>query len=174
MKPKREIKGKEFIGDLRSGLNPKELMEKYTLSADGLRKILKIILDASAMRRSEIESLPNLFEGLNGQDGIRRFPRKRVPASTVVYDGIDQVEAGHVVDVSPQGMRIRGLRIKQGEERTFIVRTNVGGRARSFVFEGICRWADSTDRDTKKWTAGMEISRITDLDAETLTNFVLE
>jgi hypothetical protein len=173
MKAKREIKGKEFIIDLQSGFSAVELMEKYNLSADGLRKIFKAILDVSAMKKSEMEALPNLYRGPMGEARIRRFPRKRVASRMWIYEGIDQVQGGEVFDVSEQGIRTKGLRIRPGEKRIFIARPVNKGQGRPFVFEGVCRWADNTDLDPTKWMAGLEITRISGVDAEAFQELLL-
>ena len=173
MKAKREIKGKEFIIDLRSGFSAAELMEKYNLSADGLRKLFKAILDVSAMKKGEMESLPNLYKGPMGEPRIRRFPRKRVASRMWICDGIDQVQGGEVFDVSEQGMRIKGLRIRPGEKHIFIARPRNKGQGRPFVFEAVCRWADNSDLDPTKWVAGLEIIRISDVDAEAFQELLL-
>ena len=166
MKTKRKIRGKEFIGDLRAGFSPHELMEKYELSGDDLRKILRMLLDASAMEKTEIEALPNLYEGATGEAGIRRFQRKRIDYPMYVYDSVDQLERGKVIDVSEEGMRIKGLRIAIGEERTFIARSKARAQQRSFVFEAVCRWVEKEDADPKNWLAGLKITRMSHLDAK--------
>ncbi|MBI5570721.1 MAG: PilZ domain-containing protein [Desulfomonile tiedjei] len=168
MKNTRKINGKEFVGDLRAGFSPHELMEKYELSGDDLRKILRMVLDASAMKKTEIESLPSLYEGTNGQAGIRRFQRKRLDYTMYVYDSVDQLDGGEVMDVSEQGMQIKGLRIAKGEERTFIARSKARSQHRPFVFEAICCWVEKPDGDPKNWLAGLKITRISHLDAKEL------
>jgi hypothetical protein len=168
MKTARKIKGKEFIGDLRAGFSPHELMEKYEISGDDLRKILRMVLDASAMGKAEIESLPSLYEGANGESGIRRFQRKRLDFPMYVYDSVDQLEGGQVIDVSERGMQIKGLRIAIGEERTFIARSKARSQHRPFVFEAVCCWVKKKDGDPKNWLAGLKITRISHLDAKEL------
>ncbi len=167
MNTKRKVKGKDFLNDLRSGFSPDQLMEKYELSAGGLRNVFRRILDASAIKKSEVEALPNLYTGVHSKSGLRRFPRKRLN-SLVLYDNADLTEGGEVIDVSERGMRITGLRVELGDERTFIARSRVPGERWPFVFEAVCRWVDKRPAEPKKWVAGLEISRISNLDAKQL------
>lgn len=174
MAAKRQIKGKEFIDDLRSGMSPAALMRKYALSQEGLRKIFRIILNASAMEKEEIENLANLYQ-LDGAPGrMRRQPRKRIDFPLRVYDGIDQLEAGQVVDISSTGVKIKGINAKLGEGRTFIARFGTGRQGRPFVFEGVCRWIGSENDGSTDQLAGFEIRSISNLDAKELENLLLE
>jgi hypothetical protein len=85
-----------------------------------------------------------------------------------VYDSVDQVEGGQVIDVSEHGMQIKGLRIATGEERTFIARSKARSQHRPFVFEAVCCWVKKKDGDPKTWLAGLKITRISHLDAKEL------
>jgi len=174
MPKQRKIKGKEVITDLRAGLTPAELMAKYQLSPAGLRKIFRIILDASIMNKEEIESLPGLYKVAPGTKGLRRYPRKRIDFPFWVYAGIDQHEAARILDISERGIKIIGMRIKPGDVGTFVARFGVPGAGQPVVFEAVCRWVDDTDKDTKQWVAGLEITRISSLDSRRLQDMVLK
>ena len=52
--PKRKIKAKPFVRDLRNGLDDRELMEKYTLSESQLHKLLHKLIDAGAIDEMEL------------------------------------------------------------------------------------------------------------------------
>ncbi len=52
--PKRKIKAKLFVKDLRDGMGDRELMEKYSLSADQLRVIFRKLVDAGAINEMEL------------------------------------------------------------------------------------------------------------------------
>lgn len=172
MTSRRQIKGKDFINDLRSGMTPADLIKKYSLSTEGLRRIFRILVDASAMKKVEIDQLSNLYEVAEETSGIRRYPRKHIDFPLLVYDNVDQIETGSVIDVSEKGVRIRGLNTKVGDVRTFIVRFGPPNKGQPFVFEAICRWVDEED-DPKKSVAGFEITSISSIDAKALHNLVL-
>jgi hypothetical protein len=53
---KREISAKAFIKDFRSGMDEADILEKYSISRERLRSILKKLLDAKALGQKEIDS----------------------------------------------------------------------------------------------------------------------
>ena len=47
--PKREIKAKDFVNDIRSGMSDSQIRGKYNLSAQGLESAFKKLLEAKAV-----------------------------------------------------------------------------------------------------------------------------
>jgi hypothetical protein len=174
MKPKRQIRGKEFVEDLRAGLTTAELMEKYQLNSEGLRKIFRILVDASAMRKTDIEALNGLYEAPEDEKGIRRAKRKLIEFPLYVYDGIDQLVGGKVLDVSEKGFRVKGIKTYVGDQRTFIVRFGTQYQGKPFVFDAVCRWMDVKTKDPRQWISGFEITGISHLDSMELEHLLLQ
>jgi hypothetical protein len=52
--PKRRIKAKPFLRDLRNGMGDRELMGKYTLSESQLHKVFQKLADAGAIDEMEL------------------------------------------------------------------------------------------------------------------------
>ncbi len=52
--PKRKIRAKPFVGDLRNGMGDRELMEKYALSESQLHKVFQKLVDARAIDEMEL------------------------------------------------------------------------------------------------------------------------
>lgn len=52
--PKRKIRSKPFVSDLRDGMGDGELMEKYLLSPDQLQKVFQRLVDAGAIDEMEL------------------------------------------------------------------------------------------------------------------------
>ncbi len=52
--PKRKIKAKPFVSDLRNGMGDRELMEKYSLSENQLRKVFQKLVDHGALDEMEL------------------------------------------------------------------------------------------------------------------------
>ncbi len=52
--PKRKIKAKLFVKDLRDGMGDMELMEKYTLSEGQLHKVFHRLVDAGLIDEMEL------------------------------------------------------------------------------------------------------------------------
>ena len=52
--PKRKIRAKPFLSELRNGLGYTELMEKYALSESQLHKVFEKLVDAGAIDEMEL------------------------------------------------------------------------------------------------------------------------
>ena len=52
--PKRKIKVKPFVKDLRAGMGDKELMEKYAVSEGQLHKVFQRLVDAGVIDEMEL------------------------------------------------------------------------------------------------------------------------
>ncbi|MGO9121457.1 MAG: hypothetical protein ACLQPD_28090 [Desulfomonilaceae bacterium] len=52
--PKRKIKAKPFVKDLRDGMGDGNLMEKYFLSPDQLQKVFRKLVDVGAIDEMEL------------------------------------------------------------------------------------------------------------------------
>ena len=174
MTSKRKISAKEFINDIRTGLGSAQLMEKYKLTPHGLRRIFRTLVQSSAMTKVEIEGQLALYEELTGVTAVRRHPRKRIDFPVHIYDGVDPVETGLIEDVSESGVRVKGIKTKVGEKRTFIVRLPAGMARPPFAFDAVCRWTLDGDADPQRFMAGFEITSISHIDSEELQKLLLE
>jgi hypothetical protein len=58
---KREVRAKEAIGDIRSGMDDIALMEKYRLNDMGLRSLFKKLLAAGLVTADEIDRRDSPF-----------------------------------------------------------------------------------------------------------------
>lgn len=174
MNMKRQIKGKEFIGDLRSGMTIPGLMDKYTLSPDGLRRIFRILVSSASVSKADLNSIPSLFALSEKVGGIRRNPRRIIDYPLPICDDIESLGGGRVLDVSASGMQVEGIKADVGEEKTLMVRPMAKDRAMPFVFQAVCRWVNRLGPSEKTWLSGFEITRITSLDSQQLQKLVLD
>ena len=78
--PKRKIKAKPFVYDLRTGMGDEDLMEKYALSPLQLRKVLGKLVNAGAVDEMEV------------------FMRSSLSDSTVSRAFVETDLAGHDFD----------------------------------------------------------------------------
>jgi hypothetical protein len=140
-------------------------MKKYKLTPNGLRKIFRMLLQSSAMTQVEMESHTGLYDQLTGIASVRKYPRRRIDFPLHIYDGVDPVETGFIEDVSSGGIKVRGIRTRLGERRTFIVRFPGAHTRTPFAFQAICRWVNDTPADGAEHVAGFEITSISRIDA---------
>ena len=54
MEPKRKIKAKDIVSDIRQGMSDSQLMEKHTLSSKGLQSVFRKLVDANAIKPREL------------------------------------------------------------------------------------------------------------------------
>ena len=52
--PKRKTKAKSFVKDLREGMGDRQLMEKYVLSSNQLRRVFRRLIDGGALDEMEL------------------------------------------------------------------------------------------------------------------------
>jgi DNA-binding HxlR family transcriptional regulator len=62
VKTRRTINAKHFVKDIRSHMTEAELMDKYRLSARGLESVLKKLLEAGLITKSEYDWRPGDYE----------------------------------------------------------------------------------------------------------------
>ena len=172
MKSKRTIKAAEFYRDVRAGLTAPELMNKYELSPEAFRRVVRALIEASHRSRE--------FSGRHDEpDGSVHFTEMRSYARTTIgfplwiYNGVDQLEEGRVLDVSEKGVRVQGIRARLGDEHTFVVRFGPGERRYPFVFDAVCRWSEENHHDPKHSIAGFEITSISSMDAAQLADLLV-
>ena len=168
MQGKRQIRGRDFINDIRSGMTVLELIKKYRISSQGLRRILRKILAVDAMSKVEFAELPNLYEDASDLKDIRQAPRKRMTDPVWLFDNGNPFLKGRLLDVSDTGVCVEGIKTRIGEVKTFIVRVGLSGRNSSFVFEGTCRWVRRETQPRENFVAGFEITSISTRDQRLL------
>jgi len=174
MASKRQIKGKEFISDLRSGMTIPRLMDKYGLNSEGLRRIFRILISSANVTKTDFNSIPSLYAESEQIDGIRRVPRKTINYPLPICDDIEAVHGGRVLNISACGMQVRGIKAMVGQEKTLMVRPLAKDGAIPFVFQAVCRWVSKPEPSEKTWVSGFEITRISSLDSQELHKLVLD
>jgi hypothetical protein len=158
MAMRRQIRSKDFLADVRAGMTPSELMEKYKLSKPAFRGLIKKIVEFQKSHKD-----------LSGScEDKRRYPRTAIDFPLWIYDSIDQIQDGRVLDLSVKGVRIEGLPASVGDERTFIVRFRAEQRNQPFVFDAVCRWAARNGHSGDKCVSGFEITHISGINAAIL------
>jgi len=174
MPAKRKIRARDFIGDIRGGMTTSDLMGKYRLSPNGIRRIFRQMVDAAAMTKVELESHAALYEEDQEKKGVRQFPRKRITSPLAIYDEGDPFKEGRVLDVSERGVCVEGVEAEVGQSKTFMVRLGGLSQSGTLVFEAKCRWVNNREADLKKRLAGFQITGISSLDSRQLQNLLFD
>jgi hypothetical protein len=144
MLPKREIKAKDFVNDLRSGMSDSELRGKYNLSAQGLQSAFKKLLEAKAVRTSELFGRVSLQDDTVAIATTRLFPRDELDFPFPIYlcEGTRPTAKGVIKDITEKGLKVSGIEVKVDEVKTFAIPSDKFSQVDPFAFRAICRWVD--------------------------------
>jgi hypothetical protein len=142
--PKREIKAKDFVNDLRSGMSDSELRSKYNLSAQGLQSAFKKLLEAKAVRTSEVFGRVSLEDDTVAIATTRLLPRDELEFPFPIYlcVGTRPTVKGVIKDITEKGLKVSGIETKVGEVKTFAIPSDKFSQVDPFAFRAICRWVD--------------------------------
>ncbi|GEM_PF-599105 len=166
----RQIPAGELVKDLQSGMTAAQVMAKYSLSAEELRRLLKQLEKAGA-------NLSKLY-GRTVEDStsevikrIRFLPRYKVVLPVPIHDADDPRITGILLDISEKGLGTEGIDADPGQIRRFLVMADQFFPIDPFRLEATCRWIKATG-DEKRFIAGFEITAIADRAFQDLRSFV--
>ena len=172
LQQKRSIKAADVIRDLRSGMTACQLMEKYRISITGLRLIFRKLLDTGVITNDELNTQVALYKGTAGLSGIRKCLRTSNPFALRICDSSNPFATGYLLNISENGVCVKGVEAVVEENRAFVLRSDVLGGGHTLAFEGKCRWVDTDLLTETKWVTGFEITRISRLDSAELQNLI--
>jgi len=171
MSAERQIKAKEIIREIISGIGDYELMHKYGLTHKGLQNVYRQLLDGNLIEASFLEG--RVASPLNTTETAitSRLPRRDVYIPLPVQDFNNPEERGIVTDISERGLGVKGLRAEVGEERILVVKASKFFQLKSFILKAKCRWMKPGD-DVQEILAGFEIISITKQELQELKNLI--
>ncbi len=74
-------------------------------------------------------------------------------------------------DISEKGLQVGGLEFTVGETKSLLIRADEFADIYPFVFDATCRWI-TKEESTDDFTAGLEITSISDRGLEELRNLL--
>jgi hypothetical protein len=158
---KPTIKVGDIVRDIRSGMSDSELMEKYKLSSAGLQSIFGKLVNAKAMRKSELYSRSLLYADTVTIQDLRKLPRNQLVDWISIEDISFPGTKYEVQDITEQGLQIADIKAEVDEIRSFLIPADEAGGGAPIEFEGRCRWIQR-DKDKGRYTAGFEITKISE------------
>lgn len=162
MPPKRTIKAKEIVNDIRARMTDAELMAKYSLSAKGLESIFKKLLKVKAVTRKELYGRFPFLDDTVNLDNVRKIPRNFPAFPLPIYETANMHVEGSVRDITEKGLQVSGIEARPEETKEFVIRADEFQDIYPIVFQAVCRWT-TNGAGTNGSVAGFEI---TDLSAE--------
>jgi hypothetical protein len=161
MESKKELRALSIVKDLRSGAESTKIMKKYKLSERGFRSVLRKLVMAKLLQRSEAERFSDKFPDLFVGD-LRLAARKQMKFPLFVSDANDQAVKGFVKDISHKGLAIEGLEPSVGEVKALKIFSSELAECDTFAFEAKCIWVENQGDDDKEPLAGFEITSISE------------
>ncbi len=172
MKPKRKIKAKEIVNDIRAGMNDSQLMEKHSLSAKGLQSVFRKLVDARAIKPRELfNRAPSTGDDTVDVTSIRLVPRDFVEVPLPICDADDPKNIGTITDVTEKGLGIRGIRVQTGETKTLVFFSDRLFPVGPFALQAECRWVKNGN-GSGQIDSGFEITNISETGSQQLKKIV--
>lgn len=163
----RTINPAELVNDIRSGMTDVQLMEKHKVSLRSLASLLKQLVEFKALRPREVFGrLPEyaddvVLENVEATlESMRKLPRQYVDVSVGVLDAKDPEARGWLCDVTEEGLGIKGIACRVGENRTLLVTPYQRTECEPFLVRAECRWCRS--RVGEEDSAGFKITAISE------------
>ncbi len=159
-----------ILADIRDGMSDSDLMKKFDLSAEMLRRASKKLLEVRAKKPAE-DGLATLIEDPPGFLATREFVRHEVDFEIRVYETSRPEVDGLVRDISEEGVGVVGIDANLGDVKTLVILGDEFGEFSSFEFEGYCRWCFADEAQGTSVT-GFAISKISEKDMQELRKLV--
>lgn len=166
---RRQIRGRECVNLIRSGMTDDELRERYQLSPKGLEKLYQALIDANQISEEEVCERSVQFRErvhhLNAQ-GTWKVVDLNLPLW--IYE-VESSGRGLVRDISGAGLRIAGITSSVGEEKTFRLPVDMLLCSDYVTFTARCVWIKKRGKRVKYLEGGYQIESISPDDKCTLT-----
>lgn len=155
------IDGNDLINDVRSGMTDSELMEKYSLSSEGLRFALQTLTDTKVISIEEVYGKNPLQSDTVSVGNDRELPRCYLAIEVPICESEHPEIRGTLRDVTVRGVGIAGIKARIGEVKTLVISAENFIGIEQITFEAECRWARK-ETDTGEWYAGFQIIAISE------------
>jgi PilZ domain len=156
MDMKRQVKGKEMIKDLRSGMADWELQVKYRLSLKELRSVFNNLVDRDAITHEELYSISPFYKEATDGFKERQYCRADLPVYVPVQD-VETAAIGVLRDISETGFRVAGLEATIGQVKSFLIPVEMFVPGDPMLVTAECKWVDIKGRHKVYTVAGYEI-----------------
>jgi hypothetical protein len=170
MAAEKEIKAKEIVKDIISGIGDNELMHKYRLTFRGLQSVYRRLVDANLVDAALLEGriIPQLHTETTI---IARLPRKEIYLPLPVHELDNPSRQGMVSNLTDRGIGVKGLRARVDEVKTLVMRPEKLFQLSPFILSAKCRWVKPSDQE-QEIQAGFEIIYIVHEELQKLRNLI--
>lgn len=166
----REIKARDVVDDLVSGIDDHRLMNKYKLTFRGLQSLYRKLVEAKVIKPGPLQE--RILPQLNTETTIiARLPRKDVHMPLLVQDAANPGQEGLVTNITQRGLGIKGLDAEVDEVKQLLVEPGEFFQLRPFTVKSKCRWATSSS-NPQEILAGFETVSIAHRERQKLRNLI--
>jgi hypothetical protein len=155
MSTEREIKAKEIVSDIKSGIGDDQLMHKYRLTFRGLQGVYRKLVDSNIIDSASLEGRIIPLSGAE-KTMISRLPRTEIHFPLPVQDVANPDNQGTVIDISVRGLGVKGLSSEADEVKELLIKANEFFRLKPFTVKAKCRWVKPSG-SSKEMLSGFEI-----------------
>jgi uncharacterized protein (DUF433 family) len=167
----QQIEAQDMVEDIRSGMADAELMEKYTLSSEGLRRIFQTLMEEGAIAVEDLYAKPVSQYDSVFVENWREMPRHYLAMTVHIYESQRPEIMGTLSDITEKGIAIAGIEASVGETTTLVIPAENFVGADPIEFEAKCRWA-TKETDSGEWFAGFQIAKISAKSLEDLKGLI--
>jgi hypothetical protein len=173
-KPKRTkitILVPQIVNDLQTGMSELYLMEKYDLSAAGLRHAFEKLLNRGLIGPELLAHLSPEADDTAKIIGTRNHERRYPVFSLHVCQVDATIGVGFVRDISESGVGISGLISSEGEVKDLLFQADDFLEIKPFIFRATCRWF-KIQSPVAGYRSGFEIIDIWEKSSRNLHDFI--
>jgi hypothetical protein len=170
MAAEREIRAKELVNDIISGLGDNELIHKYRLTFRGLQSVYRKLVELDIVDAQFLEG--RIATPFNAETTvITRLPRKEIYIPLPVRDEANPLVLGLVMNLSERGLGIKGLQAEVDEIKRFVIKPEKFLDVNSVTLKAKCRWVQPSD-DPQEIMSGFEIVSIAERELKKLKHLI--
>ncbi len=157
----QRMEEEDFIEDIRSAMSDSDLMKKYALSSDGLRRVFQTLIEAKVISSEELYGTSPSAQDTVFVENMRELPRHHLAMAVDIYEAKRPELKGMLSDVTEKGVGITGMAARIGETKTLVIPAGDFIEAHPILIEARCQWTEK-DKDSGEWLAGFQITRISE------------
>jgi uncharacterized protein (DUF433 family) len=155
----RQMEPGNMAEDVRSGTSDSELMKKYGLSSEGLRRAFETLLEAKVITPDDLYGSSPPLPDTVFVENQREVPRCHFAVDVIIYEVRHPEFKGLLSNVAEKGIAVTGIEAEVGDRKTFIVPAVDFVQIDPIRFDAECKWAGK-DSITGEWNSGFEIINI--------------
>ena len=157
----REIKASELVQEIGVGMSDFDLMEKYGLSAKGLEKAFRMLVESGAVNAEELRGRAQSGYDTVFIESLREIPRYYLALTVEIYERTRPEIKGKLRDITEQGVGITGIEARVGEVKSFVIPAEKFIDVDRIDFEAECIWT-KREEPNGQFSGGFRIARISE------------